>query len=72
MITFVGSRSRTFWYAIAGLIIGLFVGHFIGGVGVATRGGAFGVNSVIVLAVAGIIGAAVGYCGGRRHDRKKK
>ena len=65
----IKNRSRRFWYAIAGFIAGLLVGHLVGGVGVAMRGGAFRIDAEIVLAIAGAI---LGYWAARKADRQSK
>src|SRR3569623_2065875 len=59
----IKGRRRTFWYANSGLETKRLVGHLIGGIGVAMRGVAFGVPTVIILAIAGAI---VGYFAGRK------
>ncbi|MBR1266365.1 hypothetical protein JQ629_02475 [Bradyrhizobium sp. AUGA SZCCT0222] len=63
---FIRRRPRTFWYAIVGLITGALVGHLIGGIGVAMRGGAFRVYPDFALA---IVGAIAGYLIGNKRDR---
>lgn len=51
--TLIKRWPRTFRYGAVGLLSGAFVGFLIGGIGIAMRGGAFGVNTGLVLAIAG-------------------
>ena len=66
---FIKRWPRAFWYAMIGLIIGASTGLFIGRIGVAMRGGAFGINTEAVLALAA---AFVGCRMGMKRDRMAK
>jgi len=63
---FIKRWPRAFCYAFAGLLVGALVGFFIGGIGVAMRGGAIGINTELVLAIAS---AFVGCLMGMKRDR---
>ena len=65
--TIIKRLPRVFWYAIAGLMIGVLVGLLIGSIGVAMRGRAFRIDTELVLAV---IGALAGCWIGIKRDRK--
>jgi uncharacterized protein YcfJ len=55
------SRPREFRWSIYGSVVGALVGTFIGGIGVAALGIAFGAPASIILAViGGMIGNRVG------------
>lgn len=60
--------NETKW-SIVGIAVGMLAGLFIGGVGIATMGGAFGIPAALILA---FVGGMIGNRYGVGKDRPSK
>jgi hypothetical protein len=55
------TRQREIGWSIAGVVLGVIAGLFVGGVGIAAGGSAFGVPASVILALlGGMIGNRIG------------
>ena len=64
---------RAIWCAIGGMVVGAIAGLLIGGIGVAMRGGAFGIPTSLVLAIGGaFLGARFGLARDRLAEKRKE
>jgi hypothetical protein len=66
---FSKNRPRTFW-SMVGIIVGAIAGLFIGGVGIAVRGGATGIPAGYMVALVALAGSFVGYRVGVRLSNR--